>query len=180
MNQIKPIEYESIIVQVVNGVYLNLKDNCTREFHVPQPILDFFEATKKIKTREDIESFGAALDKTFGEWKPISEQPDKTILLNHLMSILQNAIIVIRSLDKNLENEALPTKVITEKLGLDLVVATAVQMVGQKSAELIKEFDQLELKNDPLIIFAKLNDFVHKVAEQEAEAAFAKLIDNLI
>ncbi|ARU91058.1 hypothetical protein SCLARK_00301 [Spiroplasma clarkii] len=180
MNQIKPIEYESIIVKVVDDVYKNFKDNCGNEFEIPDNMDEFFKNNQELKTRSDLDALGVALDKTFSDWKPNDNNLDKSILLNHLMSVLQSAVIAILSFESSLKNEALPVGTVTTKVGLDLIVATAVQIVGQKSIELVKGFDELELKNDPLIIFDKLNKLVNQISELQAETAFAKLMDNLI
>ncbi|AHI53349.1 hypothetical protein [Spiroplasma culicicola] len=180
MKQIKPIEYENIIVNVVDEVYVNFKQNSQKDFEFPKNISEFFEKNDHLTKRKDIETFGVELDKTFGDWKVIDENLDKLIIINHLLAILQNSVIVLMSIDKNLENEKLPTKVIEQMGGVDLIVATGVQALGVKANELTEMFDELELSKDPLIIFDNLNKLLTKVKNLEAQQAFSLFMENIL
>lgn len=180
MEKIKPIEYEKIVIKIIDEVYKNFRQNYQSEFIAPQNIDDYFKKTNSLKTIEDLKNFGIEFDKTFKKWEVKDGDIKKTITLNHFLSILQNAVIVIMSIDKSLESEKLPLHVVDEKIGLNIIVATAVQAVGLKANELVAEFEKLNLKNDPLIIFEKLNNLLNKIKNLDATQAFSLLMNNIL
>ncbi|AUB32123.1 hypothetical protein [Spiroplasma floricola] len=180
MKEIKSINYEKIIVKRVNTVYENLKQNIKNEFKVPSNIESFLNENSQLSTREDIENLGKEFDKTFADWEVLDKNLDRLILLNHLMSILQNSIIVLISIDVNMEKENLEKEVITNPKGIDVIVATAVQAFGVKANEMIAKYEQLNLDQDTNEVFKPLNKFFKEVSKQDVESAFAKLMENIL
>ncbi|QEH62363.1 hypothetical protein SCHIN_v1c11700 [Spiroplasma chinense] len=180
MKQIKPIEYERIVVSMINEVYENFAKNHKIDFKAPENIEEFFKNNKSLDVRKDIENFGIELDKTFGDWKPLDENMDRMIVINHLLAILQNSIIVLMSIDKNLESEKLENEKIVEMGGVDILIATGVQALGVKANELTELFDELKLKNDPLIVFEQLNKHFIAIKNLEAEQAFSLFMQNVL
>ncbi|WP_339020790.1 hypothetical protein [Spiroplasma endosymbiont of Atherix ibis] len=180
MKKIKPINYEKIIVKRVNTVYENLKQNIKKEFKVPLNIESFFNKNTQLSTREDIENLGKEFDKTFGDWKVLDKNSNRLIILNNLMSILQNSIIILISIDVNLEKEKLEKEVINDSKGIDVIVATAVQAFGIKTNEMIEKYEQLKLDQDKNEVFKPLNKFFKEVAKQDAQSAFSKLMENIL
>ncbi len=180
MKTIKPINYEIIIIKRVNTVYENLKQNISNEFKIPKNIEEFLKNNSQLHTREEAELFGQEFDKTFGEWKPLDNNSDKLIILNHLMSIFQNAIIVLISLDVNLEKEKLEKEIVKDSKGIDIIVATAVQTFGVKTNELLEKYKELNLKEDTNNTFKPMDDFLKKVSELDAQSAFSKLMENIL
>ncbi|AGR42506.1 hypothetical protein [Spiroplasma diminutum] len=180
MKTIKQINYEKIIVKRVNTVYENLKVNIGKEFKIPKNIEEFINKNSQLSTREEIELFGQEFDKTFGDWIVLDGNQDKLIILNHLMSILQNSIIVLISIDVNLEKENVEKEVINNSKGIDIIVATAVQAFGVKTNELLEKYKELDLDQDTHQVFKSINEFLKVVSKQDAQAAFAKLMDNIL
>ncbi|WP_338984984.1 hypothetical protein [Spiroplasma endosymbiont of Diplazon laetatorius] len=180
MKAIKPINYEKIIIKRVNTVYENLKTNIEKEFKVPSNIEDFIKNNSQLSTREEVEKFGQEFDKTFGDWMPIDENSDRLIILNHLMSILQNSIIILISIDVNLEKEKIEKQVINDSRSIDIIVATAVQAFGVKTNELLEKYKELKLEEDTHEVFKPLNNFLKVVSEQDAQSAFARLMENIL
>ncbi|ALD66869.1 hypothetical protein [Spiroplasma cantharicola] len=180
MKAIKPINYEKIIIKRVNSVYQNLKQNISKEFKIPNNIEDFLNKNSQINTREEVELFGKEFDKTFGDWKALDNNSDKLIILNHLMSIFQNSIIVLISIDVNLEKEKLEKEIVTDSRGIDIIVATAVQAFGVKTNELLEKYSKLNLQEDSNNTFKPMNDFLKIVSELDAQSAFSKLMENIL
>ncbi|AUM63013.1 hypothetical protein [Spiroplasma monobiae] len=180
MKAIRPINYEKIIIKRVNTVYENLKVNVSKEFKVPSNIENFLAENNQLLTREDVEKLGQEFDKTFGDWVPLDENSDRIIILNHLMSILQNSIIILISIDVNLEKENIEKEIINDSRGIDIIVATAVQAFGVKTNELLEKYKDLKLDQDTNEIFKPLNNFLKTVSQQDAQAAFAKLMENIL
>ncbi|QHX37039.1 hypothetical protein [Spiroplasma sp. BIUS-1] len=180
MKTIKPINYEKIIIKRVNQVYENLKLNMSKEFKIPENIETFLNDNKQLSTREEIEKFGQEFDKSFGDWIPLDENSDRLIILNHLMSILQNSIIILISIDVNLEKENIEKQIINDSRGIDIIVATAVQALGVKTNELLEKYKDLGLDQDTHEVFKPLNNFLTSVSQQDAQSAFAKLMENIL
>ncbi|AGR41635.1 hypothetical protein [Spiroplasma taiwanense] len=176
MKEIKPINYENLIITKVNNVYQNFKMNVNKDFEIPELIKDFFVKNPQLQKKEDIENLGISLDKTFNDW----QQNEKSIIITHLLSILQNSLIVLFSIQRNLETEKIDSKIITSTAGVDVIIGTSVQALGMKSNELLKKFDELQLLNDPQKIFNSTNNFLIKISQMSAELAFTKLMENLI
>jgi len=180
MKEIHQIKYEQIIINRVNTVYQNFRENVRNDFLVPKNILESFEILQTFSKRADIEQFGIGLDKTLNDWKTINENSEQLIIINHFLSILQNAVIVLLSIDTNLKKEKLGTSIIKDKAGADVVFATAVQAVGFKSNELLEKYEKLDLKKDEKNFFKNLNDHIIHITNLDFHGAFSKVVENIL
>ncbi|QGS52406.1 hypothetical protein [Spiroplasma tabanidicola] len=178
--EIKPIEYEKIITNAINEVYKNFQKNVSKDFIVPETIQDLFKQLKEIKSKKDLDTFGLTFDKSFPDWKPAVENSDQLIMLNHLMSIFQNAAVVIMSIDNNLEEEKLPKGVVSEMGGLDIIVTTTVQAFGVKANELIKAYEERVKNDSELNMYENIHNSLKKIINIPAEQAFRDLVQNLV
>ncbi|QBQ08170.1 hypothetical protein SGLAD_v1c09710 [Spiroplasma gladiatoris] len=178
--EIKPIEYEKIITSAVNEVYNNFLNNVEKDFVVPKIMKELFSNLKNITNKEDLDTFGITFDKSLSEWKSENENSDKLVLLNHMMAIFQNAVVVILSLDNNLEKEKLEKGIVKEMGGLDIIVTTTLQAFGTKSNELIEAYQNRYEIDKELNIFENINNTLKRIVDIPADQAFRDLVQNLI
>ncbi|AOG61037.1 hypothetical protein SHELI_v1c10900 [Spiroplasma helicoides] len=178
--QIQPIKYEEIIINVVNDFYLNIKSNINNDLIPPEKMQALFNEVNEIKTRDDIEKLGKTFDETFKQWKPINEDEDKKIIIRHIICVLQNAMVVILSVEKNLQKEELPSDSIIGMSGLDILITTAVQALSVKSNELTELYEKLKKEDQSVEIYKNINNHLKTVNQSEAQKAFTNLIQNII
>ncbi|AKX34666.1 hypothetical protein SLITO_v1c10550 [Spiroplasma litorale] len=179
-DNIKPLNYEKIIITRVNEIYQNIKQNIRDSFKVPKTVTAFFEEVSTLNSLEELEKFGECVNASIKEWKPISDNQDEIIIVNHILSIIKNSIVVLMSINTNLKKEELETKIIKTKKGIDILITTAVQALGIKFSELCFKYNELKLENDKQEIFKNFNLWLTKVVEQDSMLAFSMLIENML
>lgn len=175
-----PLEYEKIICEKTTSWYNNFMSNISEILTIPKNIKSFYDKNKELKKQEDIENLGKELDQTFNEWKSIKGIIEEAILVNHFMSVLQNAAIVLESLKLNLKKDDLPIGVIHLSNGIDIMITTGVQMFAVKADQITKKYLDLKLENDKNMYFNQLNKNLLAILEQNAEQAFGKYLENIM
>lgn len=175
-----PLEYEKIICEQATLWVENFMSNIVNMFDVPNNVIEYVKNNPKYTNQAELEKLGVELDKTLIEWKPKDGNMEKSILINHFMSMLQNAVIILASLKINLEKEELPAGIARVSGAVDVIVGTAVQMYAVKADILTKQYKEIGLETDPNQVFLQSNKSMLKVLEQDAKEAFAHLIENIM
>ncbi|AKU80284.1 hypothetical protein [Spiroplasma turonicum] len=174
------LNYEKIMIARVDKVYQNMKNNIRDHFAIPKNVLEFLEDNIDLKSMSNLENLGETIHKSFKDWQPLNNNKDELIIINHLLSIIKNAIVVMLSLDTNLKSSELETKSISTKEGIDTLITTSVQAIGVKFSELNFKYNELGLDQDNQEVFKNFNIWIIKVTELDSMLAVSMLLENMM
>ncbi|AXK50936.1 hypothetical protein [Spiroplasma alleghenense] len=178
-NKYKPVNYAELIISEVDSAYKNFIKNYSKLFTLPEEIQDFIKTNKRIGDQEQLEKYTVVLEQNFTKISCNQGKENFAIFLNHHFYFVRNSLINIKSIDANLLEQKLPTSVISEPMGMDIVALTAVHMLGANATQLQETYQKLELEKDDKAIYSNLIKFLSDTLNLDGESAFKMLLDNI-